>query len=167
MVDRGCSETGSMTARAVTSSFAGFRFRVPPEVISVVFRWYLRYGLSYRDVEELLAERGVTVDHVTVYRWVQRFTPEGTGRAGHARPQRRRLQPPARPAAATRLRPRRVRHHQPAAALALPVRPVPGRPGLAGTLDEESSAAVAGIFPGALPARAFLPVAGAVLMHTL
>ena len=39
-------------------------------------RWYLRYGLSYRDVEELLAERGVTVDHVTIYRWVQRFTPE-------------------------------------------------------------------------------------------
>ena len=39
-------------------------------------RWYLRYGLSYRDVEELLAERGITVDHVTVYRWVQRFTPE-------------------------------------------------------------------------------------------
>ncbi len=38
-------------------------------------RWYLRYGLSYRDVEELLAERGVTVDHVTVYRCVQRFTP--------------------------------------------------------------------------------------------
>ena len=39
-------------------------------------RWYLRYGLSYRDVEELLAERGVDVDHVTVFRWVQRFTPE-------------------------------------------------------------------------------------------
>jgi transposase-like protein len=37
-------------------------------------RWYLRYGLSYRDVEELLAERGITVDHVTIYRWVQRFT---------------------------------------------------------------------------------------------
>ena len=36
----------------------------------------MRYGLSYRDVEELLAERGVTVDHVTIYRWVQRFTPE-------------------------------------------------------------------------------------------
>jgi transposase-like protein len=35
----------------------------------------LRYGLSYRDVEELLAERGIDVDHVTVYRWVQRFTP--------------------------------------------------------------------------------------------
>ena len=38
-------------------------------------RWYLRFGLSYRDVEELLAERGVEVDHVSVYRWVQRFTP--------------------------------------------------------------------------------------------
>ncbi len=37
--------------------------------------WYLRYGLSYRDLEELLAERGIDVDHVTVYRWVQRFTP--------------------------------------------------------------------------------------------
>jgi hypothetical protein len=55
------------------SSFAGFRF--PPEVITVAVRWYLRYGLSYRDVEELLAERGIEVDHVTVYRWVQRFTP--------------------------------------------------------------------------------------------
>ena len=39
-------------------------------------RWYLRYGLSYRDVEDLLAERGITVDHVTIYRWVHRFTPE-------------------------------------------------------------------------------------------
>ena len=38
-------------------------------------RWYLRYGLSYRDVEDLLAERGIVVDHVTIYRWVQRFTP--------------------------------------------------------------------------------------------
>jgi hypothetical protein len=54
------------------SAFAGFRF--PPEVITVAVRWYLRYGLSYRDLEELLVERGVEVDHVTVYRWVQRFT---------------------------------------------------------------------------------------------
>lgn len=38
-------------------------------------RWYLRFGLSYRDLEELLAERGVEVDHVTLFRWVQRFTP--------------------------------------------------------------------------------------------
>jgi transposase-like protein len=55
------------------SAFAGCRF--PVEVIVVAVRWYLRYGLSYRDVEELLAERGVEVDHVTVYRWVQRFAP--------------------------------------------------------------------------------------------
>jgi transposase-like protein len=55
------------------SAFAGFRF--PADVILVAVRWYLRYNLSYRDVEELLVERGVEVDHVTVYRWVQRFTP--------------------------------------------------------------------------------------------
>jgi transposase, IS6 family len=55
------------------SAFAGFRF--PPDVIVVAVRWYLRFGLSYRDVEELLSERGIEVDHVTVYRWVLRFTP--------------------------------------------------------------------------------------------
>ena len=66
------------------SAFAGFRF--PREVISVAVRWYLRYGLSYRDVEELLAERGVDVDHVTVYRWVQRFTLEFVEAARPARP---------------------------------------------------------------------------------
>jgi transposase-like protein len=54
-------------------AFAGFRF--PPEVIVLAVRWYLRFGLSYRDLEELLAERGVEVDHVTLYRWVHRFTP--------------------------------------------------------------------------------------------
>jgi len=41
----------------------------------IAVRWSLRHGLSYRDVEELLAERGITADHVTIYRWVQRFTP--------------------------------------------------------------------------------------------
>src|SRR5438876_11460359 len=56
-----------------SSAFKGFRF--PPEIIVLAMRWYLRFGLSYRDVEELLAERGIEVDHVTVYRWVQRFTP--------------------------------------------------------------------------------------------
>jgi transposase-like protein len=55
------------------SAFAGFRF--PPDVIVLAVRWYLRFGLSYRDVEELLAERGVEVDHVTIHRWVLRFTP--------------------------------------------------------------------------------------------
>jgi hypothetical protein len=46
------------------SAFAGFR--LPPEVIMLAVRWYLRFGLSYRDLEELLAERGVDVDHVTL-----------------------------------------------------------------------------------------------------
>lgn len=55
------------------SAFTGVRF--PAEVIVLAVRWYLRYALSYRDVEELLVERGAEVDHVTVYRWVQRFTP--------------------------------------------------------------------------------------------
>ena len=48
------------------SAFAGFRF--PSDVIVLAVRWYLRFGRSYRDVEELLTERGVEVDHVTVYR---------------------------------------------------------------------------------------------------
>jgi len=56
------------------SAFIGFRF--PPDVILLAVRWYLRYGLSYRDREEILAERGIDVDHVTLFRWVQRFTPE-------------------------------------------------------------------------------------------
>ena len=55
------------------STFAGFRF--PPDVIVLAVRWYLRFGLSYRDREELLTERGVEVDHVSVYRWVLRFAP--------------------------------------------------------------------------------------------
>src|SRR6266851_569613 len=55
-----------------SSAFKGFRF--PPEIVVLGVRWYLRFGLSYRDLEELLAERGIEVDHVTVYRWVQRFT---------------------------------------------------------------------------------------------
>ena len=46
------------------SAFAGSRF--PPDVIVLAVRWYLRFALSYRDVEELLAERGVEVDHVTI-----------------------------------------------------------------------------------------------------
>jgi transposase-like protein len=60
-------------ASIARSAFAGFRF--PPDVIVLAVRWYLRFGLSYCDVEELLIERGIEVDHVTIYRWVQRFTP--------------------------------------------------------------------------------------------
>jgi len=46
------------------------------EIIVCGVRWYLRYALSYRDVEELMQERGVSVDHTTVFRWVQRYAPE-------------------------------------------------------------------------------------------
>lgn len=60
-------------APTARSAFVGFRS--PPDVIVLAVRWYLRYDLSYRDVEELLVERGVEVDHVSVYRWVQRVTP--------------------------------------------------------------------------------------------
>ena len=66
-----------------SSAPAGYRF--PREVIGVAVRWYRRYGLSYRDVEELLSERGIEVDHVTVYRWVQTFTSEFIDAARPAR----------------------------------------------------------------------------------
>jgi transposase, IS6 family len=44
-------------------------FCFPPDVIVLAVRWYLRFGLSYRYVEELLTERRIEVDHVTGYRW--------------------------------------------------------------------------------------------------
>src|SRR5215475_3950346 len=46
------------------------------EMILCAVRWYLRYALSYRDAEELMQGRGVTVDHTTIFRWVQRYAPE-------------------------------------------------------------------------------------------
>ena len=47
-----------------------------PTVITCAVGWYLRFSLSYRDVEELLTERGVPADHTTIWRWVQRYAPE-------------------------------------------------------------------------------------------
>lgn len=46
------------------------------EIILLGVRWYLRYSLSYRDLEEIMLERGVKVDHTTIYRWVQTYAPE-------------------------------------------------------------------------------------------
>jgi IS6 family transposase len=43
------------------------------EIILLCVRWYLRYSLSYRDLEEMMLERGVEVDHTTIYRWVQQL----------------------------------------------------------------------------------------------
>src|SRR6266511_1056807 len=81
VADVGIRDTRAMRSRrhlpvrsAPSSAFAGYRF--PPESLPLAVRWYLRFGLSYRDVEELLAERGIEVDHVSIYRWVQRFAPE-------------------------------------------------------------------------------------------
>ena len=54
-----------------------FKWRhLEPAVITCAVGWYLRFSLSYRDVEELLTERGLTADHTTVWRWVQRYAPE-------------------------------------------------------------------------------------------
>lgn len=50
--------------------------RLEGEVILWAVRWYCRHGISYRELEELLAERGVDVDHTTIYRWVPRYAPE-------------------------------------------------------------------------------------------
>ncbi|MBS0987013.1 IS6 family transposase, partial [Acetobacter thailandicus] len=56
------------------NDFKGRHFHC--EVIVWAVRWYCRYGISYRDLETMLAERGVSVDHSTIYRWVQRYAPE-------------------------------------------------------------------------------------------
>ena len=54
-----------------------FKWRqTEPELILCAARWYLRYSLSLRDVEELLGERGLEADHTTIWRWVQRYGPE-------------------------------------------------------------------------------------------
>ena len=62
----------------LASSVCGlFKWRqFEPEMFMLAVGWYLRFSLSYRDVEELLAERGLRADHVTVWRWVQRYAPE-------------------------------------------------------------------------------------------
>ena len=45
------------------------------QIILSCVRWYCKYGISYRDLEEMMAERGVEVDHTTLYRWVQHYAP--------------------------------------------------------------------------------------------
>jgi len=51
------------------------------EIIVLTVRWYLRYALSYRDLEEMMQERGLSLDHTTIYRWVQCYAPEIEKRA--------------------------------------------------------------------------------------
>jgi transposase, IS6 family len=54
-------------------------------IILLCVRWYLRYSLSYRDLEEMMAERGLSIDHVTIWRWVQRYAPILNQRLGRER----------------------------------------------------------------------------------
>ncbi len=67
---RGCVRR--ITDRS-TSAFSGYRF--PDDIIALAVRWYLRYRLSYAEVAEWLAERGISVDPSTIYDWVRTFTP--------------------------------------------------------------------------------------------
>ncbi len=68
-----CNACGRRFTVRSTSAFSGHAF--PDEVTALAVRWYIRYRLSYADVVEWFAERGLTVDRSTVYRWVQRFLP--------------------------------------------------------------------------------------------
>ncbi len=79
---RGCHRRFTLLS---ATPFSGYRF--PPDVIALAVRWYLRFRLSYADVAELLAERGVGVDASTISDWVREFTPryeEATRPCRHA-----------------------------------------------------------------------------------
>src|SRR6202165_71058 len=68
-----CSRCSRRFTRRSTSAFSGRAFA--DDIIVLAVRWYVRYRLSYAEVSEWLAERGVLVDQSTIYRWVQRFLP--------------------------------------------------------------------------------------------
>ncbi len=55
-------------------SFKGRHF--PKDIILMCIRWYVAYSLSYRDIEEMLAERGTSTDHATINRWVISYAPQ-------------------------------------------------------------------------------------------
>jgi hypothetical protein len=71
---RGCGLAGSSVAKGMKKiSYKGYRF--PPEIIQQTIWLYLRFTLSFRDVEDLFAERGITVSYETIRRWVNDFGP--------------------------------------------------------------------------------------------
>jgi transposase-like protein len=84
-----CSQCARRFTRRSTSAFSGRAF--PDDIIALAVRWYVRYRLSYAEVSEWLAERGVVVDQSTIYRWVQRFLPLFGGGPQAPRPCRSRL----------------------------------------------------------------------------
>jgi transposase-like protein len=65
-----CRRCGRRFTQRSSSAFSGRAF--PDDIIALAVRWYVRYRLSYAEVSEWLAERGVLVDQSTIYRWVQR-----------------------------------------------------------------------------------------------
>jgi len=79
---------GSLKAVKDVTRPAIFKWRqTAPQLILCAVRWYFRYSLSLRDVEELFIERGLGADHTTVWRWVQRYGPELEQRMGrHLKP---------------------------------------------------------------------------------
>src|SRR3979490_2257700 len=68
-----CSRCDRRFTRRSNSGFSGRVF--PDDIIALAVRWYVRYRLSYAEVSEWLAERGVLVDQSTIYCWVQRYLP--------------------------------------------------------------------------------------------
>ena len=58
----------------MTITFKGRHFF--KDIILMAVRWYIAYSLSYRDIEELMLERGIKVDHATVNRWVIKYSPQ-------------------------------------------------------------------------------------------
>ncbi len=68
-----CNDCGRRFTARSTSAFSHHAF--PDDVIALAVRWYVRYRLSYADVVEWFAERGLTVERSTIYRWIQRFLP--------------------------------------------------------------------------------------------
>ncbi len=68
-----CTTCGRRFTPRSSSAFTNYSF--PDDTIALAVRWYVRYRLSYADVVEWFAERGLVVDRSTIYRWVQRFLP--------------------------------------------------------------------------------------------
>ena len=73
-VGRQAAEWLEVGRSQAVSDFKGRHFE--GEIVLWAVRWYCRYGISYRDLEQMMAERGVSVDHPTIYRWVQKYAPE-------------------------------------------------------------------------------------------
>jgi putative transposase len=69
----GMLPASNFSPKATMIDFKGHR--IEKDIILLCVRWYLAYPLSYRHLEEMMEERGVEVDHSTIYRWVQKFTP--------------------------------------------------------------------------------------------